>query len=526
MLAKPLLFCIPIAFLCTFEAAKILAVFPFETPSQCHVLTPFLRALAQRNHELTVIHAYPECETVHKVKYIRVEDKYRVFGDFNADDFLPTASKWSVFNLFSTFMIKIQLNVLQNEEVQNLMNSNATFDLVILESSNTDALYGLAAHFNAPLVGLATTGSDWSIDALVGYTGSSISEPMQPSGYRNGLTLFEQFHNWAYISEEWLMLQLLYLPQMRQVYEQFFPHLSEPFEKIRHSFSLILLNQHFSLGQPRPNVPGVVEVGGFHLTGDVPALPQDLAVFIEEATHGVIYFALGIELQSKDLSATTLRMLLQCFESLPQRVIWKYEGEPLSNVSANIYIGSWLPQRAILAHSNVKLFITHGGQLSFIETAYFGKPVLGLPHYFDQFRNIDHLTRHGLGISLDLNTLTGPVLTAAIEQVISDPQYQRSASAYSHRFRDQPMQPMQVAVYWTEYVLRYKGASHMRVPVYNMKFIDYYSLDKLLMIGGRITLLVILVVFAFFKLNPLLGLFRASWERLKWGQAPMVPQLK
>lgn len=42
------------------ESAKILAVFPFRGPSQYILVQPYLKALAARGHELTVISAFPQ----------------------------------------------------------------------------------------------------------------------------------------------------------------------------------------------------------------------------------------------------------------------------------------------------------------------------------------------------------------------------------------------------------------------------------------------------------------------------------
>lgn len=47
----------------------------------------------------------------------------------------------------------------------------------------------------------------------------------------------------------------------------------------------------------------------------------------------------------------------------------------------------------------------------------------------------------------------------------------------SDRYRDQPLTPLETAIYWTEYVTRHKGAMHMRSPGLDLSFFAYHSLD-------------------------------------------------
>lgn len=398
------------------------------------------------------------------------------------------------------YMIKVCLNILETEEVQQLMHSNVSYDLLMMEPSHLDALYGMAAHFNATLVGLSTCGTDWNMDTLVGFVSGAIFEPIMPARHRHGLPIFERFHQWIYISEEWLMHKLILLPGLRAVHEQYFGHLRQSFVEIRESFALILLNQHFSLFGARPNVPSLVEVGGLHVPKTKPTMPSHLAEFIEGARHGVILMVLGTELHSKDLSTATLATIVETFAALPQRIIWKFEGIVRPNVSRNVYLDEWVPQQAILAHPNVRLFISHGGMLGTIEATYYAKPVLGMPLFFDQFRNVERMQEAGAAEVIDIMKFTRQDFEMAIRQLLDMPQYLRNVHELSERFRDQPMHPLDTAVYWTEYVIRHKGASHMRVLPSNMKLIDYYCLDNVLMIVARFGVVICLLLYILHKL--------------------------
>lgn len=42
----------------------------------------------------------------------------------------------------------------------------------------------------------------------------------------------------------------------------------------------------------KPQVPGIVDVGGIHIAPAKP-LPEDLQKFLDKAPHGVIYLSFG-----------------------------------------------------------------------------------------------------------------------------------------------------------------------------------------------------------------------------------------
>lgn len=74
-----------------------------------------------------------------------------------------------------------------------------------------------------------------------------------------------------------------------------------------------------------------------------------------------------------------------------------------------------------LAHPNLKLFITHGGLLSTMETVYSGVPVLLFPVFGDQKFNAAKIQNDGYGLYIWLSKLTEENLTEALDKLLNDP---------------------------------------------------------------------------------------------------------
>lgn len=149
------------------------------------------------------------------------------------------------------------------------------------------------------------------------------------------------------------------------------------------NLSAILINNYTPLSSAGPTTDSMINVGGMHIYPPKP-LPTDIQQFLDDAEHGAIYFSLGSQVQSKDMPIEKLRIFLNVFSQLKQRVLWKFENDSITNLPSNVMIKKWMPQSDILAHPNVRVFIAHGGLFGSQEAVYHAVPVLGMPFYCDQ----------------------------------------------------------------------------------------------------------------------------------------------
>lgn len=216
-------------------------------------------------------------------------------------------------------------------------------------------------------------------------------------------------------------MALNYWPLQNQIYEANFPDPKPSLAEAMKNVNLVLLNSHFTLGYPRPYVPNMIEVGGMHINRVPNPLPKDIQMFLDEAKDGVIYFSMGSNIRSTTLPVEKRDALLRTFASFKQKVMWKWETDDLPGKPDNVFTKKWWPQDDILAHRNVKVFITHGGLLGSSEAIYHGVPVIGIPIFGDQELNMARAQRAGYGLTVNYKNLTQEALTWALNEVLTDP---------------------------------------------------------------------------------------------------------
>ena len=145
----------------------------------------------------------------------------------------------------------------------------------------------------------------------------------------------------------------------------------------------------------RPVSPKTIHAGLMSCRPAQP-LPQDLLEFVQSAQHGVILVSFGSILQASAMPEYKRQMMLRVFSRLEQKVIWKWE-LAMPDAPENVLISPWLPQTSLLAHTNVKVFITHGGAGSLQETICHKTPILGVPFFGDQTVNVKEAVNRNIG---------------------------------------------------------------------------------------------------------------------------------
>ncbi|XP_040049999.2 UDP-glucuronosyltransferase 2B20 [Gasterosteus aculeatus] len=239
---------------------------------------------------------------------------------------------------------------------------------------------------------------------------------------------------------------------------------------------LWLMRVDFIFEFPRPSMPNVVYIGGFQGKPSKP-LSSDLEAFVQSSgDHGVVVMTLGTLLS--DLGPEISEILASAFANLPQKVVWRHIGKRPINLGNNTMLVEWLPQNDLLGHHKTKVFVTHGGTNGIYEAIYHGVPVLGIPLIFDQYDNMVRLKSRGVAEIVEVTTLAVESLTSSLKNIL-DPQkpYKQNMLKLSRLHHDKPMKPVDNALFWIEFVMRHKGAAHLRTESYKLPWYAYHCLD-------------------------------------------------
>jgi UDP:flavonoid glycosyltransferase YjiC (YdhE family) len=96
----------------------------------------------------------------------------------------------------------------------------------------------------------------------------------------------------------------------------------------------------------------------------------------------------------------------------------------------------YLPQTAILPH--VSVVITHGGNNTVTECMHFGRPMVLLPLFWDQYDNAQRVHEQGFGIRLDTYRHAPDELRTAVRRLLGDEVLAARMAAVATRLHAEP----------------------------------------------------------------------------------------
>ncbi|KAG7196863.1 hypothetical protein KM043_014499 [Ampulex compressa] len=460
------------------NGARILGVFPYPSRSHQVIFRSFSMELAKKAHDV-IIFTTDSGENVKRENYTEVNLHY-VSDTFQKNmDFMQLSKDglWAFINAVSDQSEIMSEAVLSHPAMQRFILTNGTekFDLIVAQCLCNDAIYALSIRLNAPMIGIS------SLPMLV-FHHYILGNPFIPAyspdvllGLTDRMNLWERITNLYYASRILYVYLYTVLPKQDMIMRKYFGQDMPPIREMSKHLSLIFFSVPQYFPYPRPNVPSVINIGGFRLQHRSKALPSEV-----------------------------LNVFISAFAELPYTVLWKFEVDNLPNTTDNLILRKWLPQEAVLAHPNIVLFITQGGFQSVEEAIDNAVPMIAFPMLSDQTWNVNRLVTLSVAKKLIIHEVDKKTLKRTIHEVVTNKSYKAAVTKLRDLFHDLPHPPMEHAIWWTEHVIRHKGAPHLWNRSREMPWYELLMLDVLAII------LLGLVVLS----SAIFILLRYTWRRI------------
>ncbi|CAH2232694.1 jg5319 [Pararge aegeria aegeria] len=250
------------------------------------VFEPFLKRLADRGHNLTVASFFPIRDpppNVHEISFqgiyeIRLEcidlNNFENENIFYRVPILGSVAKQILpLQPFANGAVKICERLLDFQPLLEALKGD--YDLVIVENFMGDCMLGLSYAYGikAPIIALLSgTRMPWTMER-VGAVDNPSYVPTITTSFTSQMSFTQRLEN-SLVSiglREWFNREILI--KERKILEKKFGNIPD-LRELGKNMSVILLNSLHVLSGAMPLVPGLVEVGGMHLSSERKPIPQ------------------------------------------------------------------------------------------------------------------------------------------------------------------------------------------------------------------------------------------------------------
>jgi len=241
--------------------------------------------------------------------------------------------------------------------------------------------------------------------------------------------------------------------------------------------SLWFYIEDISLGYAQPLMPNTIDIGSIIAGRPGKALPREIEDFISASNDGVVIVSFGSYFDFD--TPGIVRKFCDAFTDRRHRLraIWKTKPVNICpNDDGRVKIMPWIPQNDLLADPRVRIFISHGGINSIIESVYHAKPLIIFPVVADQSFNAAAAESKGFAIRMDIGDFTSDALLSNIMTLLTDPTYERNAHLASAIMRDRRNSTAQRVSAMIDHVIKY-GDRHLRTGAYELSTLQFFMFD-------------------------------------------------
>ncbi|MBD2138619.1 glycosyltransferase family 1 protein [Anabaena sp. FACHB-1237] len=263
---------------------------------------------------------------------------------------------------------------------------------------------------------------------LGNFVKTSSKYPHFSTSYSINMNLWERCLNYLQpiLSLPFLIPNMIKLNQLRQKCTNN-KKLNDPFNK-----QLIIVGTSFGIEIPR-KIPPFVQMVGPIFPKITSSPSPSLSTWLEdkEAANGIIYVAFGT---LAEINKWQCQVLVTGLKNTKLKVLWSLptnNHHHLPDLPDSFRIENFVPQQTVLAHPNVRAFVSHCGMNSINESLYFAKPILALPFFGDQHYNAARIVDIGVGLKLNKQKFDSTEVTTKINHLLTNSTYKEAANRMS-----------------------------------------------------------------------------------------------
>ncbi|XP_074950260.1 UDP-glucuronosyltransferase 1A1-like isoform X1 [Phalacrocorax aristotelis] len=443
-----------------------------------------LDGLRQKGHEIVVVapevtlHIKPTKNFVMKTYPVpftleELDEKLQVFSQdvFEEGSFLERFLKiYQGMKRLCDLTISSCTHLLYNKELVRYLEESK-FDVILTDPALPCGQI-LAEHLSVPSV-FFLRGAPCDIDFEATQCPNPASyAPRTLTDHTDHMNFFQRVKNLIFDIPNYFLCDFVFRPY-GELASEFLQRDVTVLDLLRQG-SIWLMRLDFVLDYPRPLMPNIIMIGGVNCAHK--KLPQEFEAIVNASgEHGIVVFSLGSMVS--EIPMKKAEEIADALGSVPQTVLWRYTGEVPRNLPKNVKLVKWLPQNDLLAHPKTRAFITHGGSHGVYEGICNAVPMVLMPLFGDQMDNAKRIESRGAGLTLNILEMTSKDISAALKAVINDKKYKENIKRLSDLHLDRPIHPLDLAVHWVEFVMRHKGAPHLRPAAHDLNWIQYHSLD-------------------------------------------------
>ncbi|EDW74351.2 uncharacterized protein Dwil_GK21429 [Drosophila willistoni] len=498
------------------KGAKILLLFPHASESHFAVMRTLVTELATREHNVTLytshgLHEQLETVTEHIIPeypfWSKLQEHAAPKGKLEDLAKLPLEKLRKSLAHVGAASLDHFLGQKKLQTLLKLSYMDFDYDLIIVDYFYSEALLALGFMQQKPVMGIVSSDFGQYMEAVQESLVPTGCSPIDFENYSPHWDFLERLGNIRECIARRKDFEREHYGAQEKLIEKHFKVQTSVAELQAFNLAVLLINNHVPLLTPRPLIQQIVLAGGLHIRGP-RELPWNVKKFLEEARSGVVYLQLGNEQPCGQLSDAKKKILFDLFKSRKQSFIWScHDVKKLKDLPENaLIIQHSVPQIDILAHPRVRAFIMNGDLLSLQEGISRNVPMVGLPCFQNEQKNMQLAVRLGVGLQLNQDNVTTPSLNWALDRLLTEQHFHLTIRDVSMEYRDRPLGALATAVFWVNYVVRHKGGAAIRTRGIGISSSQLHLFDLFVFYFGVAVLITALAAAVYF-----IGFF--LWQR-------------